>query len=267
LLGDALVEWCGRQPPLVAVGPAVDHADLLRLYARHRPELVVLEIDGDAWEPVRFLPDAQGRRPYTIGLHHGLRPESAARLHDAGLVNRLVDFAAGLASFAAAVNDFLGQLKSTDSSGFRLTPREREILMLLSEGDRVAAIAELLGVTRRTVENHKRHIFAKLAVHSTSHAVAIAASAGLFVTRQHVSTPVRDRSGSVRIVTLTSREREILALADRGFSTKQTARTLQVSAKTVENIWRHLFGKLGVHDRAEALAAVHRWGYDEGSGS
>jgi DNA-binding NarL/FixJ family response regulator len=52
----------------------------------------------------------------------------------------------------------------------------------------------------------------------------------------------------------------VLELADRGYSTKQTARTLQLPAKTVENIWRHLFGKLGVHDRAGVLAAVHRWG-------
>jgi DNA-binding NarL/FixJ family response regulator len=52
----------------------------------------------------------------------------------------------------------------------------------------------------------------------------------------------------------------VLELADRGYSTKQTARTLQLPAKTVENIWRHLFGKLGVHDRAVVLAAVHRWG-------
>ncbi len=58
-------------------------------------------------------------------------------------------------------------------------------------------------------------------------------------------------------LTLTVRERQILASIDRGDSVKQTARALGISARTVENLQHRLFRKLGVHNRAEAVAAAH----------
>jgi DNA-binding CsgD family transcriptional regulator len=59
---------------------------------------------------------------------------------------------------------------------------------------------------------------------------------------------------------LTPREREILASIDRGESVKQTARALGISAKTVENLQGRLFRKLGVRNRAQAVAAAHARG-------
>ena len=45
-----------------------------------------------------------------------------------------------------------------------LTPREREVLTLVAEGLTDGAIAQRLYLTRRTVETHIGHIFAKLDV-------------------------------------------------------------------------------------------------------
>ncbi len=59
---------------------------------------------------------------------------------------------------------------------------------------------------------------------------------------------------------LTTREREILASIDRGESVKQTGGTLGISAKTVENLQGRLFRKLGVRNRAQAVAAAHARG-------
>jgi DNA-binding NarL/FixJ family response regulator len=59
---------------------------------------------------------------------------------------------------------------------------------------------------------------------------------------------------------LTAREREILASIDRGESVKQTAGALGISAKTVENLQGRLFRKLGVRNRAQAVAAAHAHG-------
>ncbi|HEX9342017.1 MAG TPA: LuxR C-terminal-related transcriptional regulator [Actinomycetota bacterium] len=58
----------------------------------------------------------------------------------------------------------------------------------------------------------------------------------------------------------TRREREIFASIDRGESVKQTARALGISVKTVENLQRRLFRKLGVRNRAQAVAAAHARG-------
>ncbi|SRR6266498_1128529 len=56
---------------------------------------------------------------------------------------------------------------------------------------------------------------------------------------------------------LTARERQILTSIDRGDSVKQTARALGISIKTVESLQHRLFRKLGVRNRAEAVAAAH----------
>ena len=55
-----------------------------------------------------------------------------------------------------------------------LTPREREVLALLVEGERVAEIAALLCITRKTAATHIERILAKLGAHTQAQAVAFA---------------------------------------------------------------------------------------------
>jgi DNA-binding CsgD family transcriptional regulator len=259
-----------------------------------------------------------------------------------------------------------------------LTGREIEVLRLIGAGRTTREISIVLGVSRRTVENHKRRIFAKLNVQSQAHAVASAARLGLLtpLPSMAVGTPVvlgrpgdllerlarmlcgpgaielRGPPGSDRVAvlvdpgpddwrtvarldarvvlvlsgeleetavvraflhgadavvpasralrglipvvelvgsgctlvrpvhlraltalargqvaderrfapSLTPREREILASIDRGDSVKQTARSLGIAVKTVENLQGRLFRKLGVRNRAQAVAAAHTRG-------
>ncbi|HEX6360673.1 LuxR C-terminal-related transcriptional regulator [Actinophytocola sp.] len=61
-------------------------------------------------------------------------------------------------------------------------------------------------------------------------------------------------------LTLTPREKEILGSISRGHATKQTARMLGISIRTVENLQSNLFKKLRVHSRAAALVAAHDLG-------
>jgi two-component system, NarL family, nitrate/nitrite response regulator NarL len=76
---------------------------------------------------------------------------------------------------------------------------------------------------------------------------------------------VRARSGQRmtdggELPELTARESDILQSVARGYSIRQTARALGISPKTVENIQTRLFRKLGVRNRAEALAVVDALG-------
>ncbi|HKT01137.1 MAG TPA: LuxR C-terminal-related transcriptional regulator [Rugosimonospora sp.] len=59
---------------------------------------------------------------------------------------------------------------------------------------------------------------------------------------------------------LTAREHDILRSIGRSHTVRQTARTLGIAEKTVENAQGHLFQKLGVHNRAQAVATAYLLG-------
>ena len=64
-------------------------------------------------------------------------------------------------------------------------------------------------------------------------------------------------------VALTAREREVLQLLAEGQSTKDIARTLGVSVKTVESYRQRVMEKLGLHSVAE----LTKWAVREGLSS
>ena len=74
-----------------------------------------------------------------------------------------------------------------------------------------------------------------------------------------IAREIRLRSGEERPV-LTPREREILALTADGHSAPEIAERLTLSPTTVRTHLQHLYDKLGVSDRAAAVAEAMRRG-------
>lgn len=74
-------------------------------------------------------------------------------------------------------------LKPTSDSGQHarrsLTGREVDVLRLVASGMSAQEVAQELGISAKTVENHKQRIFAKLSVQSQTQAVARAMRTGL----------------------------------------------------------------------------------------
>jgi DNA-binding NarL/FixJ family response regulator len=64
------------------------------------------------------------------------------------------------------VVELLGRTRRTDPLD-ALTPREREVLALMAEGQSNARIAKTLWITPGAVEKHIRHIFRRLAIPAT----------------------------------------------------------------------------------------------------
>ncbi|MDQ1372867.1 MAG: hypothetical protein QOJ09_205 [Actinomycetota bacterium] len=98
-----------------------------------------------------------------------------------------------------------------------------------------------------------------------AHAVRTVASGGTdlspsLVRRVADALRVHAQNGDDKPLTLTPRERQILASIDAGLTVKQTARTLGNAPKTVENLQSRLFKKLGVRNRAQAIALAHSLG-------
>jgi DNA-binding response OmpR family regulator/DNA-binding CsgD family transcriptional regulator len=132
-----------------------------------------LDADGDELvlpEPLRQWLEAAQRSASKTQPTAALSSNARLRLHYMG---------------NAGPNEFLLRLAKdtgTDlpaefSSEFGLTTREREVLSWLSKGKTNRDIAQILGLSPRTVDKHLEQIYAKLGVENRTAAAAIATNA------------------------------------------------------------------------------------------
>ncbi|MCW5296693.1 response regulator [Herbaspirillum lusitanum] len=115
---------------------------------------------------------------------------AAGQGHEITLLLEEKNLAADIAasSSIAAMRPTLGHDASANPPAgcFHLTPRESDVLTWLGKGKTNRDIAEILGMSPRTVNKHLEHIFVKLGVETRSAAAVLASSL------QQIPTP---RSG------------------------------------------------------------------------
>ncbi|HEV3361746.1 MAG TPA: LuxR family transcriptional regulator [Pseudonocardiaceae bacterium] len=255
LLLEALAQWLVATRGFAVVGVTDKVVELPRLCERCQPDIVVLEVDAAGPELVALLARvraaAGSKRQQVIGLYENGDPNGLARRCD-GQVQRLVSVGAGLSALRAALRDTVAGSPSGNGS-VGLTSREHEVLILVCAGCSAVQIGNALGISVHTVVNHKRRIFSKLGVQSRAQAMAEVTRLGL-VDRDSMRSAWLLAVRSPRSpVTLTGRERDILASIACGHTVRQTAQGLGIAIKTVQSEQRQLFSRLGATNRAEAL--------------
>jgi DNA-binding NarL/FixJ family response regulator len=178
-----------NNPDLVVVGEAGRCADALEIAARERPALVLLDLDLGMEKGLTIIPEltAGGSGPRVLVLT-GLRdPEVHRRamwLGASGVVKK-DEAAESLVkavrcvhagevwmdrSLTAAVFQEMRQklgVQPLDPDAARiasLTPREREIVGLVTQGYGTQKIADMLFISEKTVRNHLSSIYDKLGV-------------------------------------------------------------------------------------------------------
>ena len=79
------------------------------------------------------------------------------------------------------VEDYLQKVKTGEEKGSYegLTSREREILMYIAEDKKNKEIADLLGISVRTVQAHRTNLMDKLGAHDRTELVKFAISKGI----------------------------------------------------------------------------------------
>ena len=150
---------------------------------RIKPSLVLLDVklpDISGHEVCRRLREAHGE-DLPIVLVSGVKTDDLDRV--AGLLLGADDYIvkpveAGelLARIRRVALRSGASLDPSDSNPVRdkLTPREREVLQMLSDGLSPNDIASELVISPKTVGTHLQHILSKLEVHSRTQAVAMA---------------------------------------------------------------------------------------------
>jgi DNA-binding NarL/FixJ family response regulator len=83
---------------------------------------------------------------------------------------------------ATLVKDYVRRVQAPSEvspASAELTPRELEVLRLVADGHSNQAIAERLGVSRKTVDVHRTNFMRKLALHDVTEIVKYALRHGL----------------------------------------------------------------------------------------
>ena len=191
LLREGIAALVGNQSDMELVAEAVNGREAVELFRKHRPDVTLMdlqmpEMNGiDALSAIRAeFPEARiivlttytgdvqvfralkaGARAYLLkGL---LRKEliEAIRVVHAGQKRLAPEIAAEIAEHAI------------DGA---LTPREIDVLRLISEGNANKEIAAQLSLTEETVKGHVKNILAKLGAKDRTHAVTIGLKRGIF---------------------------------------------------------------------------------------
>src|SRR4051812_9825678 len=157
---------------------AADGAKALAIAEHDRPALVITEVllpGASGYELCHAVKNWYGGRVPVI-LISDRRTEPADRV--AGLLIGADDYVVKPvlpAELVVRVRHLLSGPRAAGLSGVdELTPRERDVLMLLTEGLSQVEIAERLIITQGTVAKHVEHILSKLRVHTRAQAVALA---------------------------------------------------------------------------------------------
>ena len=183
------------------VATAADGEEAVALAARHRPDVVLMDLRMprvDGIEAIRRLAE-RGERPRAIALTTYADDASVLGALRAGARGYLTKDA-GAGEIRAAIEAVARGEAALDPSvqhhvvaalarsgpepaaaelPDELTPREAEVLGLIAEGLTNAEIAERLVVSAATVKTHVNHIFAKAGVRDRAQAVVYAYSHGL----------------------------------------------------------------------------------------
>ena len=190
-------------PDFAVVGEAADANEALKLVLEFRPDLLLLDISMpgmSSFEAARLIEEhCQGTRVVYLTMHEdqeyllqALRSgASGYLLKDTPaphLLQALREIHRGTRQLSPRLQDRLAtdgtRATRPGTSRAVLTPREREVMKLLAEGNSVRQAADRLGVSMKTVEAHKFNLMRKLDIHNKAQLVTAA------IRKKIVSPPV-----------------------------------------------------------------------------
>jgi DNA-binding NarL/FixJ family response regulator len=178
----------GTQPDLKVVAEAATGEEALELVREHSPAVVVMDLamgEGmDGIEAIRRIRERNSSQAILVFTTYDSDAD-IVRAVDAGAMGYLLKDAAPDEIFAAIRGAVQGKSVMSPPVASRLfqqlrnpeeilTPREAELLSLLTEGLGNRELGRRLFISEATVKTHLAHIYAKLGVDTRAAAIATA---------------------------------------------------------------------------------------------
>lgn len=190
---ESLQAFISLSPDLVHAGSFENCADILQDVAFAKPDIILMDIEmpgGNGIDGVRVI--KQNHPQIKIIMQtafddddkvfaalqagaEGYILKTASVIQIAQSIDEVIKGGAAMTpSIALKVMRYFGQHQTVTLSDYKLSPKENEVLKKLATGLSYKMIADELGVSYFTVNNHVKKIYEKLQVHSLGEAVALA---------------------------------------------------------------------------------------------
>ncbi len=192
IVAEGIASIINRQPDMAVSGIAASIAEALTLFKRDRPDITLMDLElregENGIEAIRLIRhEAPDARIIVLTVHQGdedifqaLSAGAAAYLLKEEVPDELVRIIRDVRhGRSPAMRPTLVQRLKKCASGQHLTPREVQVLSLVSHGLRSKEIAAVLGISEETARVHVKNILMKLKVNDRSGAVAEGARRGI----------------------------------------------------------------------------------------
>jgi DNA-binding NarL/FixJ family response regulator len=179
-----------RQPDMEVIGSAATGEEAVMLFKRERPDVTLMDLQlptmsgletiqairrEDADARIIVLTMYQGDED----IHRSLAAGATTYLLKDTLSDDLIRFVREVHAGRRPIRPDVKARLEERAAQPTLTPREIQVMELVSEGRRNKEIAAILGISEETVQVHLKNIFAKLKVSERTAAVNVALRRGI----------------------------------------------------------------------------------------
>jgi len=176
------------------VGAASSAREALVMAGRSEPDVVMMDInmsDINGLDAIElFKEQHQKARILMLSMHDSREYISTSVMYGASgyvlkdvstneIISAIEAVAAGNTYFSSGVSDVLMRDDEAQKFNSPLTTREQSVLLLVAEGKSSRDVAEILEISTRTVETHRKNIKKKLAIGTTAGLTRYAIENGL----------------------------------------------------------------------------------------
>lgn len=190
IVRDGLALIIGRQPDMEVVGAASSAEEAVDMYGRYCPDVTLMDLNLGTVNGLEAIRGIRRQDPLAriivLTMYDG--EEYIHRAVEAGaasyvlkdtlsdsLIGVIRDVYQGRPSMAPYVQARLAERAGNP----HLTPREVQVVQLISEGMRNKEIAAALGISFETAQVHVKNILSKLRVQDRTAAVSVAVRRGI----------------------------------------------------------------------------------------